>query len=162
MNAIAHTTPVMNAKPFERTFQAGWGLMDFNAHMANTAYLDLSADVRMMFFAEHGFPMPEFQRLKLGPVIRRDEVEYFREIRLLDEVRVDVECAALSPDGARFTLRNSFYRKDGVLAARVTSHGGWLDLAQRKLVAPPDSLRAALEAMPKSQDFVVKGAGNGS
>jgi acyl-CoA thioester hydrolase len=33
------------------------GDMDFNRHMRNTAYLDKSADVRMLFFAEHGFPM---------------------------------------------------------------------------------------------------------
>ena len=145
----------MTATKFEHIFQAGWGHMDFNAHMANTAYLDLAADVRMMFFAAHGFPMPEFQRLRVGPVIRRDDIEYFREIRLLERVRVDVQAAGLSPDGARFALRNSFHREDGVLAARVTSHGGWLDLGQRKLTAPPEALRAALEAMPKAQDFAA-------
>ena len=47
---------------FERTAIAGWGDMDFNAHMRNTAFLDKAADVRMMFFAEHGFPMEEFLR----------------------------------------------------------------------------------------------------
>ncbi|MES2756127.1 MAG: thioesterase family protein [Pseudomonadota bacterium] len=48
--------------------------MDFNAHMRNTAYLDKSADVRMMYFAENGFPMAEFVRRKLGPVVMKDEV----------------------------------------------------------------------------------------
>ena len=56
--------------------------MDFNAHMRNTAYLDLSADVRMMYFAEHGFSMREFETLKIGPVILKDEIEYFRELKL--------------------------------------------------------------------------------
>ena len=32
---------------FEKTFVAGWGDMDFNAHMRNTSFLDRSADVRM-------------------------------------------------------------------------------------------------------------------
>ena len=40
---------------FERTLYAGWGDMDFNSHMRNTAYLDKSGDIRMMFFAENGF-----------------------------------------------------------------------------------------------------------
>ena len=145
----------MESATFERRFQAGWGLMDFNGHMRNTAYLDLGADVRMMFFAAHGFPMSEFARLRIGPVVRRDELEYFREFRLLDEVRVDLEAAALSADGARFAIRNTFTRTDGVRAARVTSHGGWLDLAQRKLVAPPEALRAALAAMPRAADFSI-------
>ena len=35
---------------------------------------------------------------------------------------------------------------DGDLAARITSLGGWLDLAARKLVAPPEPLAAALRA----------------
>jgi acyl-CoA thioester hydrolase len=35
---------------------AGWGDMDFNAHMKNTAFLDKSADVRMMFFSERDLP----------------------------------------------------------------------------------------------------------
>ena len=138
---------------FEHTFKAGWGLMDFNGHMANTAYLDLAADVRLMFFSLHGFPMKEFARLRFGPCMRSDHVEYFREIGLLEDVRVDVAMAALSPDGARFRIRNEFFRSDGVLAARVTSAGGWLDLAARKLVVPPRNLRDALASLPTTSDF---------
>jgi acyl-CoA thioester hydrolase len=63
---------------YSRTLFASWADMDFNSHMKNTAFLDKSADVRMMFFAEHGFPMAEFVRLKLGPAIMKDEVEYRR------------------------------------------------------------------------------------
>src|SRR5262245_41248760 len=65
---------------FARDFVAGWATMDFNGHMANTAYLNLAADVRMAFFAEHGFPPGEFRRLAIGPVIQKDELEYFREV----------------------------------------------------------------------------------
>jgi acyl-CoA thioesterase FadM len=52
---------------FVRTLYAGWGDLDANGHMRNTAYLDKSADLRMMFFAEHGFPVSEFQRLRAPP-----------------------------------------------------------------------------------------------
>lgn len=65
---------------YSKTLFAGWGDMDFNSHMKNTAFLDKSADVRMMFFAENGFPMAEFSRLKIGPVIMKDEVEYQKEV----------------------------------------------------------------------------------
>ncbi len=65
---------------FERRVIAGWGDMDFNSHMRNTAYLDKSADVRMMYFSENGFSMQEFMRLRLGPVIMRDELDYYREV----------------------------------------------------------------------------------
>jgi len=59
---------------FVRRLRAGWGDVDFNAHMRNTAYLDKSADVRMMFFSENGFSMAEFVRLRIGPVVMKDEV----------------------------------------------------------------------------------------
>ena len=98
--------------------------MDFNAHMNNAAYLDKSADVRMMLFAQHGFPMSEFMRLRIGPVVMKDEVEYFREIGLLEEFRVDLALAGMSSDGSRFAMRNGFVRADGKRAACVTSMGG--------------------------------------
>lgn len=138
---------------FERAFMAGWGDMDFNAHMRNTAYLDKSADLRMIFFAAHGFPMAEFLRRKIGPVIQKDEVEYFREVNLLEELRVTLALAGLSEDGSRYLIVNEFHRADAKRAARVSSAGGWLDLVERKLVPPPEELFAALRAMPRTEDF---------
>jgi acyl-CoA thioester hydrolase len=140
---------------FERTFQVGWGDLDANAHMRNTAYLDLSATVRMMYFAENGFPVREFSRIRIGPVIRRDELEYFRESHLLDALRVTLALAGMSEDGSRFRLRNEFFRPDERLAARVTSSGGWLDLATRKLTAPPTGIVRAWEAMSRTDDYVT-------
>ena len=54
-------------EPFERTVHGRWGDMDFNGHVRNTAYLDLSADLRMQCFAAHGYSMREFERLRIGP-----------------------------------------------------------------------------------------------
>ena len=140
---------------FEKRMLATWGDMDFNAHMRNTAFLDKSADLRFMFFAEHGLPIDEFFRLGIGPVVRKDEIEYFRELRLLEEIRVTIAAAGLSDDGARFIIRNEFWRADGELAARVTSAGGWLDLELRKLVVPPEALQAALRQLTRTDDFQV-------
>lgn len=140
---------------YEKTLMAGWGDMDFNSHMRNTAYLDKSADIRMMFFAANGFPMDEFSRLKIGPVVMKDEVEYYKEVGLLQELKVTLALAGLSADGSRFHIRNEFFRPDGKLAARVTSAGGWLDLETRRLIAPPEALLNALQVLPQTGDFQV-------
>ena len=79
-------------------------------------------------------------------------MEYFREFQLLGAVRVAMMLAGLSADGSRMKLRNDFYRDD-VLAARVTSTAGWLDLSQRKLVCPPEELLKALRDADRSEDF---------
>jgi acyl-CoA thioester hydrolase len=138
---------------FETELFAGWGDMDFNSHMRNTAYLDKSVDARMLYFAQQGFSMSEFIKLRIGPVVMKDEVEYFREIHLLDRVIVSFALAGLSADGSRMLLRNEFLR-DGKLVARVTSAGGWLDLEKRKLIYPPPALIDAMKALDKTDDFV--------
>lgn len=139
---------------YSRQFLAGWGTMDFNGHLANAAYLDLAADVRLAFFADHGFPASEFRRLSLGPVIRKDELEYFREVGLHDTVTVTFAARAMSADGARFVVENEIWLATGERAATVRSTGGWLDLRARKLVVPPAPLFAALIQVPRTPDFV--------
>ncbi len=138
---------------YQKTLQAGWGDMDLNGHMGNTAYLNKAGDVRMMFFAEHGFPVSEFARLRIGPVIQKEELEYFREVNLLEEITVTFAGAGLSEDGSRFIVRNEFFRADGKLIARVTSTGGWLDLSARKLIAPPVELFKAMQELTSTSDF---------
>jgi acyl-CoA thioester hydrolase len=139
---------------YAREFLAGWGSMDFNGHMANTAYLNLAADVRMAFFAEHGFPPGEFRRLALGPVMRKDEVEYFREVGLCDTVTVTYAVLAMSVDGARFVVENEIWSAAGERAATVRSTGGWLDLRARKRAAPPAALLAVFQQVPRALGFV--------
>jgi acyl-CoA thioester hydrolase len=139
---------------YAKEFLVGWRAMDFNGHMANTAYLDLAADVRLAFLADHGFPATEFRRLAIGPVIRKEELEYFREVNLHDAVTVTYAALAMSADGARFVIENEIWSASGERAATVRSTGGWLDLRARKLVAPPAALLAALQYLPRTAGFV--------
>lgn len=138
---------------FEKILFAGWRDMDYNSHMANTAYLDRAADVRMMYFAENGFTAEDMLRLRIGPVIMKDEIEYYREVKLLQEIRVSFLCAGLAPDGSRFMIRNEFAHADGQKCAVVNSTGGWLELNVRKLIAPPEPLRKAMEALARVEGF---------
>lgn len=140
---------------YTKTLYAGWADMDFNSHMKNTAYLDKAADVRQMYLAENGFPIEEFTRLRIGPVVMKDEVEYFKEVGLQEQIKVTYALAGHAPDGSRFLLRHEVFRRDGKLSARVTSAGGWLDLKERKLIVPPPALLSAMNSLDKSDDFVV-------
>jgi acyl-CoA thioester hydrolase len=122
----------MNTSPITRRFLAGWADMDWNAHMANTAYLNKVVDARVLALADKGFPMEEFIRLRLGVVIMKDELEYKREVKWMEEIR----------------------RTNGDLAARITSTGGFMDLDARKLVAPPPAVLAAYLSLPRTEDYV--------
>ncbi len=126
--------------------------MDFNSHMGNSAYLNRASDIRMLFFSENGFSMETFMQQKIGPVIMKDQLEYFKEIRLLEEFSVDLSLSGLSDDGSRFIIQNDFFRTNDLLV-RVTSTGGWMDLAKRRLTRPPEALLDILRTLTKTDKF---------
>jgi acyl-CoA thioester hydrolase len=140
---------------YSKRLYAGWGDMDFNAHMSNTAYLNKCGDVRMMLFAENGFPISELARLKIGPVAMRDELEYVKEVKLMQELIVTAALAGLSDDGSRWAIRHELMRTDDKLCARVTSTGGWLDLNARKLIVPPEDLLGVTKMLSRTEDFSI-------
>jgi acyl-CoA thioester hydrolase len=140
---------------FEKTFHVGWGNVDFNGHLANTSFLDLAVDVRMFYFAENGFSVKEFQRRGFGPVVLKDEIEYYKELYMLDIVRITFQSVGLSKDVSRFKIRNEFFREDGRLSARLTTNGGWIDFARRKLIVPPKELADVMKSLTRTDDFEV-------
>ena len=138
---------------FERILTVGWGQTDFNGHLRNSAFLDMCSDVRLMFFAANGFPASRFAEAQFGPVVQSDRLDYFREAKMLDAMRVTLRLAGLAGNGSRFRLQNDFYRPDGQLSATVVSSGGWLSLASRKLIVPPAEVRNALDSLERSGEF---------
>ena len=138
---------------FEKTFHVGWANVDFNGHLANTAFLELAIDARMFFFAENGFSIHEFQRRRFGPVVLKDEIEYYKEMYMLDKIRITFQSAGLNKDASRFKIRNEFFREDGRLSARLTTTGGWLGFETRKLIVPPKELADAMKSLVKTDDF---------
>ena len=138
---------------FSHTFHAGWGLIDSNGHMANTAYLDLAADTRFVYFEANGFSASDFARERIGPVVKKDLLEYRSEVRFREAFDVILELAGLSRDGSRFRLRNTFRKRDGAIAAIVTTDAGWMSLDQRRLVVPPPALLTALRSLVTTDDY---------
>lgn len=138
---------------WQETIHVSWAHLDGNAHMANTAFMAVAIDCRFHYFATRGVTPAEFAKWRIGPVVRRDEVDYFRELQLLQPATVSLLVGGLAPDGSRFRLVNEIRRADGELAARVTSLGGWLDLGARRLVAPPVPLAAALRDLERTPDY---------
>jgi acyl-CoA thioester hydrolase len=144
----------MSTAVITRRFLAGWSDMDWNSHMANTAYLNKVVDARVLALGDMGFPMEEFLRLRLGVVIMKDELEYKREVKWMEEIDISFAIAGLAPDGSRFRLVNEVRRTNGELAARIISTGGFMDLDARKLVAPPPAVLAAYRSIARTEDYV--------
>jgi acyl-CoA thioester hydrolase len=136
-----------------RRYVVRWSDVDGNGHLRNTAFSEYATDARVALFAAIGFPWDRFQALQLGPVLFREEIEYRREASLGEEVLVDARCAGLAPDASRWSMRSRLWKVDGTEMAGVTVVGSWIDLATRKLVAPPREMQEALLSLPRSEPF---------
>jgi acyl-CoA thioester hydrolase len=138
---------------FTQQYRAQWRDMDFNQHMANSAFLDYASNTRILFFDSVGFTAKTFSELRIGPVVLDDRLAYLRDIRLLEAFTVDFQTVALSPDGRRFKVRNRFSSESQGLCATVESVGLWFDLAERRPVVPPAALQQAFVTLERAERF---------
>lgn len=138
---------------FEQHFRVGWSDLDGNAHVGNSSYLDYASNTRFLFFTQNSFPASRFASEKFGPVIARDELVYRKELRLMDEFRVDFEAVGVSQDGVRFRVRNTFRNTAGEVLATVTSEGVWFDLESRRPRPPPSDLDSVMRKLKRSDDY---------
>jgi acyl-CoA thioester hydrolase len=138
---------------YSKTYEVRWSEVDANGHVRHSVYSELGAEVRIAWLQDGGFPWKRFEDLGLGPVLLREELEYRRELGLGERVLIDVQAVGLSPDGARWKLRHDLVKEDGELAGRVTVLGGWLDLATRRLVVPPEPLAEVVRAAARTPEF---------
>jgi len=143
------------AAAYRREYEVAWGDLDANAHLRNTAFFDYAAQTRFAFFAENGFPAERFQELRIGPVAIEERIRYVRELKLLEQFTVDLRLVSASEDGARFELENRFFRPDGARCAVLTTSTAWFDLDARRVIPAPADLRAAMDRLPRAENFRV-------
>ena len=145
----------MDAIP-ELRFSPRWADVDANRHMRHSAYADYGAHARVELFCALGFDMARFEALELGPVLLREELIYRREVAMGQEVLVRSAIAALSPQADRLHIAHTMRKvADDQVAAHIRAEIAWMDLRARRLISPPEALRAALHAAPRADDFQV-------
>ena len=142
----------MNVK-YAKTFEVLWADLDPNAHMRHSAYNDYAAQARVGFLAEHGFTLEHFQKLRLGPILFREDTRFLREIRANERISVTTEATGQSPNRKHWRIRHCIFRADGELACVIDCQGAWFDLAARKVVPAPPELEAAMQQMPRAEDY---------
>lgn len=139
--------------------QIRWSDIDANRHLRHSVYYDYAAAMRVMFLTAGGLTTEKMEELQIGPVLFREEALFKREVRLEDEITIDVEIVKTTPDFSRWSLRHNIVKKDGTLAAVINIDGAWIDLIKRKLATPNELIQKVFESFPKSSDFewVIKG-----
>jgi len=138
---------------YSKSFQVLWANIDANRHLRHSAYADFAAQIRLNYFNEHGFPINEFAKLQIGPILFREETIYFKEIGINELITIDLFLAGGRKDGSRWRIIHNVFRSDGEKSATIEVDGAWMDLIKRKLTTPPEQILSMIEQMPKVPHF---------
>lgn len=140
----------------ENTFYEGkvmWAQVDANMHLRHSAYADFAAQARVELLEKLGFGTSVLKRLKIGPILFREELIYLREVHANDTVKVTCELTRYKKANSRFSFKHEIFRGDGVKAAIINVDGAWLDLEKRKLTTLPEEVSGLFTGIPKSEDY---------
>ena len=138
---------------YKIAFHTKWADFDANKHMRHTAYNDYAAECRMRFFKDNGFPIDQFEKHNFGPVLFKEETNFYREIKLGESIEVALYLEGMSEKGERFKMFHKIFREDGVLAAEIKIYAAWIDLIKRKLTTPPVGIINTLNSLERIENF---------
>ena len=139
---------------YEKSFEIRFDEIDFIGHLHNTLYLEYCSHTRYCHFVEQGWDLHRMGEHGIGAVSLTEEIRYRREVRLGDLITVTYQITGYSADGTRWRSRAQMLRRDGAVAATVTTNGAWFGLRSRRIEAPPPELVSVTDSI-KSEDFVV-------
>jgi acyl-CoA thioester hydrolase len=130
-----------------------WADLDPNFHLRHSVYYDYGAYCRISFLEEKGLTAAFMAKHHFGPILFREEAVFRKEIRLGDTITIDLQLLKARRDQGRWSIQHRIIKNDGILAAVITVEGAWIDVLQRKLTTPPESVREVFENMPRSEQF---------
>ncbi|WKD85990.1 1,4-dihydroxy-2-naphthoyl-CoA hydrolase [Polaribacter huanghezhanensis] len=138
---------------FTVTFKTKWADFDANRHMRHTAYNDYAAEVRVRYFKEHGMSIEDFAKENLGPILFKEETNFYKEIHIGEDITVNLTLKALSKNLERWKLQHQIFNEADKLAAQVNVYGAWIDLEKRKLSAPSEKFKDLFSSLDRTEDF---------
>ena len=103
--------------------------------------------------ADHGLTTKTMQEVGFGPILFREECIFRKEIRLGDEVTINVELLKAREDFSRWSIQHQFIKNGDQLAATLIVDGAWIDTKLRKLAPLPEHAREPFVKMPKAENF---------
>ena len=134
-------------------FHTKWADFDANKHMRHTAYNDYAAECRIRFFNDNGFPIDQFENHNFGPVLFKEETNFYREIKLGESINIALFLQGMSAKGERFKMFHKIFREDGVLAAEIEIYAAWIDLKKRKLTEPPVTIVETFNSLERTENY---------
>ena len=137
---------------YEKKVEIRWADLDPNFHLRHSVYYDYGAYIRFNYFHEFGITHQVLTDHHFGPIIFREECVFRKELRMGDNILINLELRQARNDFSRWTIVHQL-KKDDQLAAVITLDGAWIDTQIRKLTGLPLAFKPIFEQMPRSENF---------
>ncbi len=151
---LQHQEKRMNS--FEKKIEVRWPDCDPNRHVRHSTYYDYGAHSRIRYFSKIGFSAVVMEKLKIGPILFKEECTFIKELSLEDTIVVNLLKGDISTDGKKWVLHHEIFNSKNEKCAHITVFGAWIDLEIRKLTTPPLELANALHELPPGSNYVHK------
>ena len=138
---------------FNRIIQLRWSDLDPNFHIRHSVYYDWGAFCRIEFLNEFGLTSQVMQQLQFGPILFREECVFRKEIRIGDEIKINLDILWSKKDFSRWSIRHQITKDEGTNCALLIVDGAWMDVRKRKLATPPEKVHEVFSQMPKAESF---------
>ncbi len=138
---------------FSKIIQIRWSDLDPNFHLRHSVYYDWGAFCRVEFLNEYGLTADVMVQLQFGPILFREECVFRKEIRSGDEVKINLQVVKSRKDYSRWSIQHQITKNGGTLCAILNVDGAWMNVAQRKLMSPPEKVSEVFDKMPKGEGF---------
>jgi acyl-CoA thioester hydrolase len=138
---------------FSRIVQIRWSDLDPNFHIRHSVYYDWGAFCRIEFLNEQGLTAEVMQQHHIGPVLFREESLFRREIKMGDEIKINLRLIKAKNDYSRWSIQHQLTKAENILCAVLTVEGAWIDVLRRKLSSPPGIVYQVFDQMPKADTF---------
>jgi acyl-CoA thioester hydrolase len=138
---------------FSRIIQIRWSDLDPNFHVRHSVYYDWGAFCRIECFNQYGLTADVMMQNQIGPILFREECVFRREIKNGDAIRINMQITKSRKDYSRWSIQHQITKDEEKLCAVLTVDGAWMNLAQRKLMSPPEQVHHIFEQFPKGEAF---------
>lgn len=108
--------------------------LDSFGHVNNAVYLEIFEAARWDFITNGGYGLDEIHKLKQGPVVLDVHCRFKRELKNRECVTIISQSEAWNSKIGK--IHQQIIKEDGSIACEASFTVGFMDLVQRKLVAP--------------------------
>ena len=137
---------------YEKKIELRWSDLDPNFHLRHSAYYDFGAYIRISYFNDFGLSNQVLIDHHFGPILFREECVFRKELKMNDDIFINLQVVKARQDLSRWTIQHQFTR-NGQLAAVLTVDGAWIDTQLRKLTNMPEEYKHIMESMPRAENF---------